>query len=76
MAGKRKLSKTARASTRGKRTREFRHVSRGGVEVERVLWVTSTGKKELRWASRDSLLLDVPVFFRNSEVFVEKLPEG
>ena len=62
-----KVSKTARASTRGKRKEEAKHFNRKGEVVERVLFVTNNAKRFV-WMSESGDL------FSNQEVTV-KHPE-
>lgn len=57
------LSKTARASTRGKRVEEAKHYNRKGEVVERVLLVSNKTKRFV-WMN------EAGDFFSNKEVAV------
>ena len=60
-----KLSKTARASTRGKRKEEDKHFNKQGEVVQRVLYVANS-KRRFVWINEQG---DI---FENSEVHLVK----
>lgn len=60
-----KMSKTARASTRGKRVQEVFHVNQKGEKVQRVLFA-SNNTRRFMWMNEEGDL------FNNKEVTVQR----